>query len=437
MTDKEATLFDLNEYEEQKFEEFRPFMFYSGVVISFFALSLWMWDYTINSSAASATFKWRVLMALSYSLSSSGYLYLRLPRKWYFVSVTIGVWVAMVSFETIAGILQEGASYQTGGFARGLAVPVVLAMGVGRWRAIASLAMASTTPFLFLAVGITKGLSLSVISAYTLPFFVLCALITFALDVLFRRIYMARKQLLAEKMRAEHATVLKNQFLSLVSHDLRGPIGAIRGYMDLMLENRRLPENEMNLALHTRDTVNFTLKVIENLLNIGRLHTGSIKPELRRFELQMLVAEKTIRLGHKAQSKGISIKIEIPEKTVWLADEALVGQVVQNLIDNAVKFTPTGGTIAVSLADERTLCVRNTGAGIPESILPHLFRHEVKTSHPGTHGEGGTGLGLPLSSDLIKAHGGELTAENEPGKGAAFYIRMPESVNASGPEFNV
>jgi len=92
-----------------------------------------------------------------------------------------------------------------------------------------------------------------------------------------------------------------------------------------------------------------------------------------------------------------------------------------------VKFTNPGGSISVALGDEQGLCVKNTGDGIPEKILKDIFKHEVKTSHPGTHGETGTGLGLPLSHDLIQAHGGELSVRNEPGKGATFFIRMPRS----------
>jgi signal transduction histidine kinase len=434
MSEKEATLFDLREYEEQKFEELRTLMFYIGIGASFFALSLWVWDYTINPSTASSTLKWRVVMALSYLLSSSGYLFLRLPQKWYFISVTLGVIVSMCAFEIIAASLHAGVAYRAGGFARGLAIPVILAMGVGRRQAIASIAVVTSFPTVLFAFGVTSEESLAVIAAFTIPVFILCSIIAFSLDLLFRRIYMARKQLMAEKMRAEHATLLKNQFLSLVSHDLKGPMGAIRGYMDLILLREAPPDKTMSLVSHARDTAESMLKVIDNLLNIGRLHTGVIKPEFRRFDLLTLVSEKTIRLGHKAQMKGIRIRIDIPKETVWFADEALVGEVLQNLVDNAVKFTPTGGEISVALSDERTLCVKNTGSRIPESILPDLFRHEIKTSHPGTHGETGTGLGLPLSYDIIKAHGGELSVKNEPVKGVSFFISVPESVNASASE---
>ncbi|MBI3794577.1 MAG: HAMP domain-containing histidine kinase [Nitrospinae bacterium] len=166
-------------------------------------------------------------------------------------------------------------------------------------------------------------------------------------------------------------------------------------------------------------------KVVENLLTIGRLHTGTIKPETRPFNLKTLVAEKGLRLGQIADQKGSRLSIEIPGELEWLADESLVGAVLQNLLDNAVKFTPAGGAISVFMENERSICVRNTGAGISEKILPDIFKHHVKTSLPGTGGETGTGLGLPLSHDIMKAHGGELGVKNEPGIGVAFFIRLP------------
>ncbi|MBI5179162.1 MAG: hybrid sensor histidine kinase/response regulator [Nitrospinae bacterium] len=128
-----------------------------------------------------------------------------------------------------------------------------------------------------------------------------------------------------------------------------------------------------------------------------------------------------------AEKKNIAIVNTVPPGTRLYADPSLYGEVLQNLLSNAVKFTREGGTVTLFIppGEPATLAVRDTGTGITPPLLPKLFRYEEKTSTFGTAGEPGTGLGLPLSHEIIQAHGGSIRVESAAGSGSTFYVAIP------------
>lgn len=130
-----------------------------------------------------------------------------------------------------------------------------------------------------------------------------------------------------------------------------------------------------------------------------------------------------------AEQKKIIVRNELPEDVRVLADRALYGQVIGNLLANAIKFSRPGGVMRIYAAGEKAsaIIVEDNGVGIPPEIMPDIFRHEVKTSMVGTLGERGTGLGLPFCMDIMKAHGGTIEAESFPGGGSRFTIRLPRA----------
>jgi PAS domain S-box-containing protein len=234
---------------------------------------------------------------------------------------------------------------------------------------------------------------------------------------------------LVEQRTAEltNANALKDKFVSLVAHDLRSPIGSMITALDYLLTDDEVPLHEDH-----RDIVERSMKIgyslvtmIEDVLNIGRLKSGKLKPEPQDVEVYRVIQEVSDKLGYLAQQKNIQLINELPEDATVFADRGLYSQVLQNLASNAIKFCHDGDSVTFFMNDASTVGVRDTGIGMSADVIPKLFQVEEKTSTPGTNGEQGTGFGLPFSQDIMHAHGGELRVESEPGKGTTFFVHLP------------
>ncbi|MBI5637782.1 MAG: response regulator [Nitrospinae bacterium] len=227
------------------------------------------------------------------------------------------------------------------------------------------------------------------------------------------------------------ATRLKDQFVSLVSHDLRGPIAGIKSTADFtrqMLREGDGAEKADGLVVSISELAAALLDLLDQLLDISRLQTGKITPINRTFFVRQLAAERMLMAAPAAEQKNIAIRNELPEDARVLADRALYGQVIGNLLSNAIKFSRPGGVIRIyapAAEGAFAVAIEDRGIGIPPGVVGDIFRHEVKTSTVGTGGERGTGLGLPFCMDIMKAHGGAIEADSRPGEGSTFIIRLP------------
>jgi CheY-like chemotaxis protein len=168
------------------------------------------------------------------------------------------------------------------------------------------------------------------------------------------------------------------------------------------------------------------MAMIDELLKISRLQSGALKPE-RRFINALRATSVLYELKPLADRKGIRLVNDVPDTIRLYADPDLFREVVQNLVNNAIKFSRTGDTVTLFAppAENPVIAVRDTGTGISPRLVGDLFKHEVKTTTSGTAGELGTGLGLPLCNDIMQAHGGRLTLETEPGQGSTFFVELP------------
>jgi signal transduction histidine kinase len=160
------------------------------------------------------------------------------------------------------------------------------------------------------------------------------------------------------------------------------------------------------------------------------LQTGRLKPERKQFDVAMIVIDCIESVMPLANKKEIRIINKIPAATMLFGDPYLIGEVIKNLLGNSIKFCGSDDeiTLYIPSGESCTLAVKDSGHGIKESVIKDLFKHDVKTSGIGTAGEWGTGLGLPLSNDIIKAHGGELTVESVLGEGSVFYLKLLKPV---------
>ncbi|MBI5439506.1 MAG: response regulator [Nitrosomonadales bacterium] len=246
------------------------------------------------------------------------------------------------------------------------------------------------------------------------------------LDVTERKL--AETELHQAKELAEASAHLKDQFVALVSHDLRSPLLSIKGMLDMAKAGGQdgLRETDKNRTLdRIAKSVEGLISLIECLLDHNRLQTGSIKPEMRFSNARSLVEGRIGRISHLAAVKNITIQNTLPDSMHLYADPDLYGEVIHNLLSNAIKFTRRGGEIAILPAGESTVIVRDNGVGIDEKMLPDLFNIGVKTTTYGTDDERGSGLGLPYSFGIMKAHGGSLTAVPIKGGGTEFHVTLP------------
>ncbi|MBI4667080.1 MAG: PAS domain S-box protein [Nitrospinae bacterium] len=238
----------------------------------------------------------------------------------------------------------------------------------------------------------------------------------------------AEEELKRAKQKAEDATKLKDKFVSMVAHDLRSPISSMVSLLRLM-RSGSLSEAETSEML-TRAMLNGDrlLTMIDELLNINRLQTGRLTIKQRFLNVASLTDSVIERVSDLAERKGVALKNNLPLNLRIFADDDLFGQVIQNLISNAIKFCRRGGSVSVEPRAEGSagvIRVVDNGVGIPSGLLPNLFRYDIPTSTPGTEGERGTGYGLPFCNDIVKAHGGKVEAESKEGQGSVFTITLP------------
>ncbi len=232
----------------------------------------------------------------------------------------------------------------------------------------------------------------------------------------------ARKQ-------AERSLLTKNKFVALVAHDLKSPFLSILGMLKSILEKESFTHKVHKKYLENIiNNGHRMLKMIDNLLAMDRLENREIQPDCIFFDIAEMIDEVIENFTHLAHKKEVYIHNRIPMGTEIFADRYLYFVVVNNLISNAVKYSYQGGDVNIEIPDSErsnTLAVHDTGRGIQENMLKDLFNPEVKTSLPGTLGEKGTGLGLLLCQEILKAHGGSLMVKSTEKKGAIFFIELP------------
>lgn len=240
----------------------------------------------------------------------------------------------------------------------------------------------------------------------------------------------AEEGLRIAKESAEEATRLKDKFVSLVAHDLRSPFTTILGYLQILRTDKTTPlvPHQEDLVERVVQTSHSTLKMVNDLLNISRLQSGKMVLHSRFITASHLADLAISAIFSQAEKKGVKLVNDLPADLLFYGDFPLLQELFHNLASNAVKFCRKGDVVRFHSPspEEGVVAISDTGIGIDPKILPDLFRHEVKTSTYGTAEEPGTGFGLPLCGDIVRMHGGSISAESEPGRGSTFYIRLPQ-----------
>jgi PAS domain S-box-containing protein len=227
----------------------------------------------------------------------------------------------------------------------------------------------------------------------------------------------------------EKLNTLRTDFLSNISHELKTPLTSIRGYSELLFDGTFGELNEeqkksLEVVLRSSDRLS---NLISDLLDISKIESRHLKLEPERTNLNKFIQKIVEEQKTSADQKGLYIKTELPEELFISVDPERFSQALTNIISNAIKFTNDGGiTIRAGLKEGSVyISVSDTGIGISEEHLPHIFDRFYQSDSSIKRRFGGTGLGLAITKSIIEAHGGVIWAESEIDKGTTFNFLLP------------
>jgi heavy metal sensor kinase len=218
------------------------------------------------------------------------------------------------------------------------------------------------------------------------------------------------------------------RFLADASHELRTPLTVLRGELEELAQEPALaPEQRERIGSLLEEAERLS-KIVERLFTLSRLDAGEAHVESVRFDLRGLAAGTAEQMALLAEDRGIAVSCEAGEPVEVEGDRARLKQVIVNLLDNAIKYTPAGGGVRIRLTagDGRAVLeVADTGPGIPPEALPLVFDRFFRVDQSRSREPDGAGLGLAIVKAIVQAHGGEVEAESAPGQGSRFRIKLP------------
>jgi len=249
-----------------------------------------------------------------------------------------------------------------------------------------------------------------------------------------RQAYTHHREVLIEKQKVEEAILVKNKFFSIISHDLRGPIGGLATLFDQFHTDEGVISGDLLLTI--RDRTKLTFELLENLLLWARSQQDTLESHPVPFDFSTPVDHTLQLMSGFAEQKGIKLVSHVESGSICRADQSMVTTVVRNLLLNAIKYTFKGGTITLEakmLEAFWKISVSDTGKGLSPDVQAHLFDLSVSTgSTGGTLGEKGSGLGLILCKEFVEKNGGLIGVESQVGQGSRFWFTLPLESDSDG-----
>ena len=220
---------------------------------------------------------------------------------------------------------------------------------------------------------------------------------------------------------------LRRDLVANVSHELKTPISALRAHLENLLDGVEEPDREtLQVMLAQSERLG---RLVDELLDLSRLESGDVPLERRSVELAPLVAQVLSEIEVARPDRDVRVADAVPEDIPPVfADRERVHQVLFNLLDNAVRFTPAGGRVTVSASRHNgsvDVAVADTGPGIAPEDLPRVFERFYRVDESRSRDDGGTGIGLAIARSVVEAHGGRIWAESVPGRGSTFTFELP------------
>lgn len=225
------------------------------------------------------------------------------------------------------------------------------------------------------------------------------------------------------------ATAVKETFVAMVSHELRTPLALIAGYAEMLRERDDLSTEVASQMEVVQRNAQRLQRLVGDLLHSAQLTSGRTLPLVRQpCDLVQVVRDAVEGITPSAKAADLALEVDVPDELWLVADVLRLGQLVDNLISNAVKYTPAGGTVTVTLAldgPRAELVVRDTGIGIAASDRDRLFTPFFRASVAEQQVIPGVGLGLSISRSIVESHGGRIEIDSTPGAGSTFRVRLP------------
>jgi len=238
----------------------------------------------------------------------------------------------------------------------------------------------------------------------------------------------AQKKLLAQNEQLLEADRLKDEFVALISHDLRTPLTSIMGYLELILDDDNLTEEQRGFLSVADRNADRLLRLVNDLLFVARFEAGQLELHPTELDLAAVVRQSVEEAEPRATAGGIQLTCDAGAVSAVQADKGRMFQLVDNLVSNAIKFTPAGGDVRVSVTPVNgvvRLEVADTGIGIEPQEQQRLFERFFRASTASEHQIPGTGLGLYITRAIVEAHGGSIAVRSDLGEGTSFSVELP------------
>ncbi len=222
-----------------------------------------------------------------------------------------------------------------------------------------------------------------------------------------------------------------SRFTTDASHELRTPLTIIKGELEALLFRKDINPSVRDDLTRVLEEVERLVQIVTSLFALSRLDSGEGQAERVRLDLANLAETTAEQMCLLAEEKQITLRYETKEPVEILGDRSRLKQVIVNLLDNAIKYTPTGGDICIGVARRNgsaILEVSDTGPGVPEAAIPHLFERFYRADEVRSRNIDGAGLGLSIAYSICHAHGGSISAANTPPKGCRFTVELPLSL---------
>jgi two-component system sensor histidine kinase BaeS len=231
---------------------------------------------------------------------------------------------------------------------------------------------------------------------------------------------------MAEQLEAKEKS--RRQLLADIAHELRNPLSIIQGNLEAWLDGVITPTSDQVASVY--DETVLLSRLVTDLRDLSLAEAGQLKLQQNATELGEFIFAEIASVQNRCQEKKISIGADLPAGLpLVLIDKDRIRQVLHNLVDNALRYTPEGGAIEIGAEYSKpgwvTVSVSDTGAGISRKDLPHVFDHFYKADRSRHRGHGGAGIGLAMVKRVVELHGGEVWVRSRKGKGATFYFTLP------------
>jgi signal transduction histidine kinase len=230
--------------------------------------------------------------------------------------------------------------------------------------------------------------------------------------------------------RLEDAFQHINRFSADASHELRTPLTILQLELEGIVNNHPLSGSLEEQIVSALEETHRMSRIVESLLTISRLDAGEAGLDRSLLDLSDLATSTADQMRVLAQDKSISLRMSTQENVCVEGDRTRLQQVVANLIDNAIKYTPEGGAVEVKVqnhAGKAVLEVVDNGVGIPATAIRHVFERFYRVDKARSRASGGAGLGLSIVKSICAAHGGEISVSSEEGRGSCFRVELPLS----------